>query len=196
MKFLANKMYGRQMCIFSVISLSCRSQLIDWYTCCWISFVMSKVGRSKVGGATCVDQSVPHSTIARRERSRKLAQRRRDTYKTIMDDLTGVCRTWSPLSCSLGLCVACGHCCLHTNMQTVILSPVKAVGWYVVVVDLNGVVMISAPSLSLAFRQTLRLWFGGLWSVEHISGFNLLSLDTKIDFQPFLCPIYITCADT
>ena len=58
---------------------------------------MLKEGRSKVDGASCEDQSVPYSTIARRERSRKLAQRRRDTYKTIMDDLTGVC------------IYACGH---------------------------------------------------------------------------------------
>ena len=54
--------------------------------------IMSGRGRVKVGGAsTCVDSSVPYSTIARRERSRKLAQRRRDTYKNIMEDLTGVC---------------------------------------------------------------------------------------------------------
>ena len=65
---------------------------------CIINFVgnivsiMSGRGRVKVGGAsTSVDSSVPYSTIARRERSRKLAQRRRDTYKNIMEDLTGVC---------------------------------------------------------------------------------------------------------
>ena len=33
--------------------------------------------------------SAPYST--RREKSRKLAQKRRDTYKQIMDDLTNVC---------------------------------------------------------------------------------------------------------
>ena len=70
---------------------------------------MSTKGRVKVGGAsTCVDSSVPYSTITRRERSRKLAQKRRDTYKHIMEDLTGVCV----------VCV-CVHMCkgalLHPN---------------------------------------------------------------------------------
>ena len=41
--------------------------------------------------------------------------------------------------------VCCHHCCLHTNVQTILLSPVKAVRWYVMAVDL---MMISAPSLS------------------------------------------------
>ena len=65
---------------------------------------MSGRGRVKVGGAsTCADNSVPYSTIARRERSRKLAQRRRDTYKNIMEDLTGVCK----------------HCMLYTTERTI-----------------------------------------------------------------------------
>lgn len=37
-----------------------------------------------------MDSSVPYATVNRRERSRKLAQRRRDTYKSIMDELIGV----------------------------------------------------------------------------------------------------------
>ena len=42
------------------------------------------------GGTPLVDSSVPYATVNRRERSRKLAQRRRDTYKSIMDELIGV----------------------------------------------------------------------------------------------------------
>ena len=34
-----------------------------------------------------VESSVPYSLMARRERSRELAQKRRTTYKTIMSDL-------------------------------------------------------------------------------------------------------------
>ena len=36
--------------------------------------------------------NTPYSTAARRERSRELAQKRRTTYKSIMDDLTQVKR--------------------------------------------------------------------------------------------------------
>ena len=34
--------------------------------------------------------ALPYSVMVRRERSRELAQKRRTTYKTIMDDLTQV----------------------------------------------------------------------------------------------------------
>lgn len=52
---------------------------------------MSKEGRVRGGRGSCDNKSsVPYSTITRRERSRKLAQKRRDTYKKIMDDMTEV----------------------------------------------------------------------------------------------------------
>ena len=62
---------------------------------------MSKDGQGRVrGGRGSGNKSaaagssggpVPYSTITRRERSRKLAQKRRDIYKQIMDDMTNVC---------------------------------------------------------------------------------------------------------
>ena len=42
------------------------------------------------GGGGSNAGPVPYSTITRRERSRKLAQKRRDIYKQIMDDMTSV----------------------------------------------------------------------------------------------------------
>ena len=65
------------------------------------SVIMSKEGRARGGrgsgsksaagaGSGC---PVPYSTITRRERSRKLAQKRRDIYKQIMDDMTSVSKS-------------------------------------------------------------------------------------------------------
>ena len=59
---------------------------------------MSKEGRTRGGRGSGSKSAagassgcpVPYSTITRRERSRKLAQKRRDIYKQIMDDMTSV----------------------------------------------------------------------------------------------------------
>ena len=56
----------------------------------WL-ITMSKEGRVRGAKGPVGDKSsVPYSTITRRERSRKLAQKRRDVYKKIMDDMTDV----------------------------------------------------------------------------------------------------------
>ena len=66
---------------------------------------MSKAGNGqRAGGAALMDSVVPYATINRRERSRKLAQTRRDKYKSIMDDLVGVSNVKPKMQMTQNVC--------------------------------------------------------------------------------------------
>ena len=89
---------------------------------------MSREGHISAGGAAAynvVDPTVPYATVARRERSRKLAQKRRDSYKSIMDDLISVCTIIHVHVCchdDVHIFVVCGYVYIHVHTVYVRLS--------------------------------------------------------------------------
>ena len=76
---------------------------------------MSKAGNGKrVEGGTLMDSAVPYATVNRRERSRKLAQTRRDKYKSIMDDLIGVSNVKTIVQRVQDFILKCDHHAVYT----------------------------------------------------------------------------------